>query len=456
MTGSSFHSVVFLGIGGIGMSALARYFNQQGKAVFGYDKTPTHITNALEAEGMTITFTDDVRWLDKILEGDLNGYRFIYTPAIPDDLQLKQHLLRKDCTLLKRSQALGLVTDNTTNLSIAGTHGKTTTSCILNHILQTANIPSVAFLGGISSNYGSNYINSLNETDRLISVTEADEFDRSFLQLHPFMAAITSMDADHLDIYGDASSLTDSFKEFANQVNPSGKLFVHTSLQNHFPENDIITYGIGEGSISAQHVHIHDGSFVFDLYHGDTIIRNLVLGIAGRHNVENAVVACAMALEMGATEQDLRKALVSFTGVKRRFEFVVKEPTVYIDDYAHHPTELNATISSLRQLYPTKRITGIFQPHLYSRTRDFLDGFAESLSQLDEAWLMDIYPAREEPIPGITSKLIFDKITSDKVMVTREDIVNRLATNTPEVLVTLGAGDIDKLVEPIKNQLLSQ
>lgn len=448
------HSVVLLGIGGIGMSALARYYNHIGKAVYGYDKTPSAITQSLADEGVNITFNDDTDWFNNLTKGiSQDKVLVIYTPAIPINLQLKKHTDSEGYTVVKRSVALGEVTKHTKNLSIAGTHGKTTTSCLLAHILKSSKVPSVAFLGGISSNFNSNYNNDLTSDSEAISITEADEFDRSFLQLHPYLAAITSMDADHLDIYGNEDELVSSFKAFAKQVLPGGTLFVHHSLQHHFPDQDIVTYGINYGQVSAQHVHIADGNYVFDLYWNNQVFKNLTLGIAGKHNVENAVVASAIALELGISEDQLRTALISFTGVKRRFEYIVKSDVVYIDDYAHHPTELKATISSARQLYPTKKITGIFQPHLYSRTRDFVDGFAESLSLLDDVWLMDIYPARELPIPGITSEIILDKISSPKRLVTPKEILDNIKENCPEVLLTLGAGDIDRLVTPIKQVL---
>ncbi|MFT5479766.1 MAG: UDP-N-acetylmuramate--alanine ligase [bacterium] len=448
------HSVFFIGIGGIGMSALARYFKSVGKPVFGYDKTKTSITDALENEGIQITFEDAVEWADTSLAGhDASTVLVVYTPAIPSTSKIKQHLLGLGYPVIKRSEALGIITKNTTNLSIAGTHGKTTTSCLLSHILTTAKIPHVAFLGGIATNYNSNYWNSLKANTSSISITEADEFDRSFLTLRPTYAGITNMDADHLDIYEKQENLTESFVDFGNLVHESGKLYVHIDGQHSF-NRPITTYGIERGHISARNVHIHNQSFVFDLYLEDGVYRLLTLGIPGRHNVENAVVASVIATEIGVNENDLRTALSTFKGVKRRFEYILKEDdVVYIDDYAHHPTELDAIISSTKQLYPDAEITGIFQPHLYSRTRDFMPEFAASLSALDEVILMDIYPARELPIDGITSNTLLGLITTKKSLLDSTSILEKVSSTRPQVLLSLGAGDIDKLVQPLKETL---
>jgi len=437
------------------MSALARYFNTIGKKVIGYDKTGTRITDALQKEGISIGFKDDVDWVKQQLKGvEKEAILVIYTPAIPSNAEIKQHFIDQAYQIVKRSQALGIITENSTNLSIAGTHGKTTTSCLLSHILTTANIPHVAFLGGIATNYNSNYWNNLTAQDPIISVTEADEFDRSFLTLRPTYAGITNMDADHLDIYEKKEHLTQSFVEFGDLVAADGRLFVQADCQQAFTKS-ITTYGIETGRISARNVHIHNESFVFDLYLENDVYRLLKLGIPGQHNVENAVVASAIATEMGVSESDLRNALASFKGVKRRFEYVVNQKDcIFIDDYAHHPTELDAIIGATKQLYPNQKITGIFQPHLYSRTRDFMDEFAHSLSALDEVILMDIYPARELPIEGVTSEVLLDKIATSKSLLTRDEILNKVSNVKPNLLLTLGAGDIDTLVQPLKNQLI--
>jgi UDP-N-acetylmuramate--alanine ligase len=434
------------------MSALARYFNSTGKVVFGYDKTPGPITDSLQNEGIEIRFKDDYDWVKSRLEQyNREDVLIIFTPAIPGDLSIKQGLEADGYEPIKRSQALGIITGSTVNLSVAGTHGKTTTSSLLAHLLADANIPHVAFLGGIASNFDSNYHNSLTSLDEAISVTEADEFDRSFLRLHPAYAVITSMDADHLDIYGNPEELVNSFKDFAKQV--TGELFVQDGLKQHFSSAEITTYGIDCGEVQGQNVHVNQGRYVFDFWWNDIHLKDLELGMAGLHNVENAIGASAVALKNGVSPAQLRSGLASFKGVKRRFEFKLNSDVVYIDDYAHHPTELEATIKSARQLFPEKRITGIFQPHLYSRTQDFAEGFAESLSLLDEVVLMDIYPARELPIPGVTSEIIFDRISTEKKLLNGEAIFDHLKENRPEVLLTLGAGDIDRIVEPIKSLL---
>ncbi len=446
------HTVFFIGIGGIGMSALARYFKHQGFNVLGYDKTPNPVTKALRDEDIEIHFSDDVSWAKEQLTGvSLSEIVVVYTPAVPFNLGIKTYFESENVRIIKRAEALGIVTQQTTNLSIAGTHGKTTTSCLLAHILSVSEIPQVAFLGGISSNLNSNYYNTLKENTTSVSVTEADEFDRSFLHLTPKYAAITNMDADHLDIYGDKDSLTKSFIEFGDNVNPDGKLFVQADCQNEF-KRPIITYGIEQGHISARNVHIHEGQFIFDLYLDSDVFRLLKLGIPGKHNIENAVAASCIALEMGVSEDQLRNALETFKGVKRRFEYVVNtKEHVFIDDYAHHPTELKAIISATKELYPSKKITGIFQPHLFTRTRDFMDEFAESLSLLDEIILLDIYPARELPIEGVDSQVLLEKIRTKKSLETKERAINKIASELPEVLLTLGAGDIDSIIQPLKS-----
>ena len=444
------HSVCMIGIGGIGMSAIARYFNSKNIQVFGYDKTPTKITDSLTHEGVKIIFEDNVAWVKEIeKDHNTNNLLVVYTPAIPSGLKILNHFLQSDVTCMKRSKILGILTEGTRNLSIAGTHGKTTTSCMLAHILASANIPEVAFLGGIAANYETNYLNTSDNHTEFYSVTEADEYDRSFLTLYPHIAAITSMDADHLDIYGKPESLNESFIAFGNQVSEQGKLFVHHSFQHHFTR-PITTYGIGVGQVCAQNVHIHQGDYIFDLYYNVDVIRNIKLGIPGNHNVENAVAASAIALEIGISQKDLVKALSSFRGVKRRFQYIIKSTSnVYIDDYAHHPTELHAIIQSCKHLYPQKKITAIFQPHLYSRTRDFMDAFAAELSQLDEVILLDIYPARELPIEGVTSDTLLKLISTNKQLLSKENTLKYISGTSPEVLLTLGAGDIDSLVEPL-------
>lgn len=442
--------IIFLGIGGIGMSALARYLNDSTDAlVQGYDKTPSPLTDELQKEGIAVTFMDEFSALTQHSSLDSSNTLVIYTPAIPDDLKLYAHFESNHFDCIKRSKALGMITKGTTNISVAGTHGKTTTSSMLAHLLRVAGTEHVALLGGISTDLNSNYFNNSKGAENIITVTEADEYDRSFLQLDPAYAAITSIDPDHLDIYGDGQQLTESFVEFARRVQ---KLFVHNSLMEQFNSIGYAgDYGIDTGTYRAENVRIERSAYHFDLQTPAGSIRDIQLGIPGRHNVENAVAASALFLESGGRSEVIPNALAGFRGVKRRFEYILRKPIVYIDDYAHHPSELSATIGSVRELYSDRVITGIFQPHLFSRTRDFYKGFAESLSLLDEVILLDIYPAREKPIPGVSSQMIADEITEKDVKVlSKSELLPYLADRKTEVLLTLGAGDIDRFVEPIK------
>jgi UDP-N-acetylmuramate--alanine ligase len=448
--------IYFLGIGGIGMSALARYFNAAGKTVYGYDKTETALTDELQNEGIKITFNETIEALPpELVNGQKANTLIIYTPAIPRSHQQYNYFVAENYTMEKRSVVLGWITSDVFTIAVAGTHGKTTTSCIITHLLKSAGINCTAFLGGISTNYNTNFISgNVNANDAVI-VVEADEFDRSFLTLHPDISVITSMDADHLDIYGDKVHLEESYRLFAGQLKAGGFLFARAGLQ--LDQNETThTYSISSNAdFKAENIRINDHKYYFDLAVPGEMYKDLSLGLPGRHNVENAVAAIAVALNMGIHINDITHALQSFTGVKRRFEYHVNNMEhTYIDDYAHHPEELRATISSVKELYSDKKITGIFQPHLYSRTRDFADGFAKSLSLLDALLLLDIYPARELPLEGITSAVIYDKVTiKDKMMCAREDLPAIVKSRNPEVLLTLGAGDIDQLVEPLKEIL---
>lgn len=463
----------FLGIGGIGMSAIARYFNSIGISVTGYDKTETPLTKELVAEGINIHYLD---LGDQIANCELRiaNCLVVLTPAIPKNHGEWAWLKENGFTIMKRSQVLGVITDAYKTIGVAGTHGKTTTSTLIAHILKQSNVDCAAFLGGISANYQTNLllhepiadgphstnISTLNiktQTSNQYMVVEADEFDRSFLTLHPFIAIITSTDADHLDIYGEHNELKKSFLAYASQVKENGYLIVKKGL-DIIPEvtRPYITYSVTEeADVFAKNITINGDEYSFDLHYNNNIILGLVLGIPGLHNVENAVAASAACLMAGVTEDELRTALHNFSGVKRRFEYIIKQPDfVYIDDYAHHPEELRAIISSVKNMYPTKKIVAAFQPHLYSRTRDFVDGFAESLSLLDNVVLLDIYPARELPMEGVTSKIIFDKMTSaNKMLCTKEEAVAHLKQQQPEVLLTLGAGDIDQLVEVLREEM---
>ena len=440
------HNVYFIGIGGIGMSALARYFHANGKHVSGYDKTATELTTELQQIGIPIHFEDSVANLDMRLLNSGNTL-VVYTPAVPKDHRELAYFNNSHYSVLKRSQVLGLITENTFCLAVAGTHGKTTTTSILGHLMNACEVPVTAFLGGISENYNSNLI--LNGTE--VTVVEADEFDRSFLTLSPDLACITSMDADHLDIYGDASELAKSFQDFANKIKENGKLFVRNGL----PINGI-TYGIEDDSdYTVQNIKIENGTYVFDVKTPKTVLENFKFNLPGRHNLSNALIALAMAVEYGCPHQQLAKALASYKGVKRRFSYHIKtDDLVYIDDYAHHPEEINAVHQAVREMYPGKSVVAIFQPHLFSRTRDFIDDFAKSLSQFDAIRLLEIYPAREVPIEGVDSQWLLDKIDNpNKKLISKENMVSEIINSKAQIVLTVGAGDIGEEVKHIKQAL---
>jgi UDP-N-acetylmuramate--alanine ligase len=435
--------VYFIGIGGIGMSALARYFVANGKRVAGYDKTPTDITKALEGLGASVHFEDDIKHIDSQV---LNPEKtlVVYTPAVPNSHSEFKYFKENGYTVMKRSSVLGEITKQTVCLAVAGTHGKTTTTSILGHLLKVCNAPVTAFLGGISENYNSNLI--INGTE--VTVVEADEFDRSFLTLSPDLACITSMDADHLDIYGDASELIKSFKDFSECIKPGGKLLVKHGL----PLKGI-SYGVeDDADYSAKNVNIANGSYVFDVQTPTRLIKDFKFNLPGRHNLSNAIIALAMALEYGCAKEDLAKALASYKGVKRRFTYQIKrDDFVFIDDYAHHPEEIKAVHQAVREMYPGEKVLAIFQPHLFSRTRDFIEDFAESLSKFDEVLLLDIYPARELPIEGVTSNWLMDKIeNSNKKLVQKSELIEAIKQSDAHVVLTIGAGDIGEQVKSIK------
>jgi UDP-N-acetylmuramate--alanine ligase len=438
------HNVYFIGIGGIGMSAIATYFKSNGKHVAGYDKTPTEITNSLQNMGINIHFEDAVNLIDAIFKNSKNTL-VIYTPAVPKNHTELNYFIANNFKVLKRSEILGEITKNTFCLAVAGTHGKTTTSTILGHILKEANVNATSFLGGISENYNSNII--LGGTE--VSVVEADEFDRSFLKLTPNIACITSMDADHLDIYGAHSELEKSFQEFANKVTDT--LFVKKGLPIKGQ-----TFGIEEcADYNAYNIRIENGAYIFNVKTPFDTFENIKIYIPGKHNVLNAVAALAMANSFGISLQVIAKALLTFKGIKRRFSYKINtENLVLIDDYAHHPTEINAVIDSVKEMYPKQTVLGVFQPHLYSRTRDFATDFAQSLSRFDELILLDIYPARELPIKGVNSKWLLDKISSkNKQISSKENLIENILKSNAQIIVVIGAGDIGEQVENIKNSL---
>lgn len=438
------HNVYFIGIGGIGMSALARYFKFIGKEVMGYDKTPTMLTDDLISSGINIHFEDEIKNIPSSCTSE--NTLVVYTPAIKQ-LSEWDYFKENGFIIKKRAEVLGIITKDTFCFAVAGTHGKTTTSSILGHVLYESGLDVTAFLGGIVENYNSNLIGS----GKTITVVEADEFDRSFLHLHPNIACVTSMDADHLDIYGDDASIKASFREFADKVEDKNNLFVINGLPL-----DGITVGVNDDSkFVAHNIRIIDGWYVFDVTTPTEEIKDIKFGLPGKHNLTNALLALAMARTYGTPTDSIVKALATFKGVKRRFSFQIRKPDfVYIDDYAHHPTEINAVHQAVRELYPGKKVLAVFQPHLFSRTKDFADDFAKSLSQFDEVLLMEIYPARELPMPGITSQWLLDKIENpNKKLVQKEELISLLTASDAPVIVTVGAGDVGEMVPEIKKAL---
>ena len=446
---ADYRNIYFIGIGGIGMSAIARYYNARGYKVSGYDKTPSPLTHALESEGIEVHYEDNVSFIPKDVESTL----VVYTPAIPKDMGELVHVQENGYRVIKRSRMLGEITAGQRCMAVAGTHGKTTTSTLVSHIFTACGEGCSAFLGGISKNYDSNLLIHPNN----VVVAEADEFDRSFLQLFPEIAVITSMDPDHLDIYGDEAHIREAFKAFASQV--SGTVIAKHGLDITSADTKakIMTYSYDDTAADFYAVLTDgdgNGFTHFDLHHPGGVIKNCVVGIPGWVNIENAVGAAAIGLTYGLNPEKIREALASFAGVKRRFDIQLRsERCIYIDDYAHHPREISASLTSIKGNFPEYRMTVIFQPHLYTRTRDFADGFAQALSIADRLILLDIYPAREEPIPGVTSEIIFKDVTTEnKVLLKKEELMDHmkgLEMGEKEVLVTVGAGDIDRFVGPV-------
>lgn len=438
----------FLGIGGIGMSALARYFLKQGCQIHGYDLTLSPLTRRLEAEGMKIHYSEDISCIPEHVD------KVIYTPAIPKSNAELVFFKNKGIALNKRAEVLGEISRRMFTIAVSGTHGKTSITAMIAHILRTAELPLLAFIGGISKNLDSNVFIS-DHPEYL--VVEADEFDRSMLKLEPNLAVVTSMDADHLDVYRDLAEIHSTFRIFARQLRKDGRLIVHEKLtifENEFPGR--VTYGLSkDAKIFAAGIQIKEGKFCFGVWEGQQLLMDLRLKISGLHNVENALAAVAVAREIKIEPGIIKKALECFTGVERRFDFRIQRPgLVYIDDYGHHPVEIKATIDAARTLFPGKKISAVFQPHLYTRTRDLADEFATALSGLDRVFLLDIYPAREEPIPGVTSGMILEKIkTEEKYLFDKKAFLKFLETDDPEVLISLGAGDIGMMVKDIERIL---
>ena len=478
---NNIRKIYFIGIGGIGMSAIARYFLGRGCAVHGYDKTETELTKTLADEGMIVHYTDDVTYIPEGVD------LVVYTPAVPKEHSELLWFQEKKYPILKRAAVLGIISRGMKCIAVAGTHGKTTTASIVTHILRVGGIDATAFLGGISLSIGSNFVQGKSDW----VVVEADEYDYSFLQLDPNIAIINSLDPDHLDIYGNEKEFKHNFSMFALRIKSRGKLFLKSGLKlpavrglwvKPGSEWDLIlnrkpaerfAFGIRKGDYKAVKVRVEDGFFVFDFKSPLGEIKDIKTTLPGNHNIENAVAAIAVAQQLKVKPERIKDALANFKGIRRRFEFILRpddaESTVFIDDYAHHPTELESAISATKALYPTRKITGIFQPHLFTRTRDFQDGFAAALDKLDEIFLMDIYPARELPIEGITAEIIFNKMQNpNKTLVTKQNLMEILQKNRdilmahPEtigrggkydVVLTLGAGDIDTFVQPIKNMI---
>ena len=446
----SYKNVYFIGIGGIGMSAIARYFKFKGLEVSGYDKTPSELTAKLQEEGIGVHYEDCVDAIPK----DVRDTLVIYTPAIPDSLQELCFVRENGYRVVKRSRALGEITAGQTCLAVAGTHGKTTTSTLVAHILTESGKGCSAFLGGISKNYNTNMLMHKNST----VVVEADEFDRSFHQLHPAIAAITAMDADHLDIYGDLEHVQESFRIFASQVSENLILKYGLPITPDQVSAKIMTYHFDNpaADFHSSNLRLDDmGYYTYDLVYPGGVLNDIKVGALGWVNVENSIAAAAICLCYGIDAQKVRRAIGTFEGAKRRLDVHVNKPGItYIDDYAHHPAELASAISSIKGIFPGRKITGIFQPHLYTRTRDFAPEFAESLSLLDKVILLDIYPAREEPIPGITSEIIFKDITCpEKILLKKEELMDYLSKEKLDVIGTFGAGNIDKFIEPITEML---
>jgi UDP-N-acetylmuramate--alanine ligase len=444
------NTIYLIGIGGIGMSALARYFKQQGKEVSGYDRTSTPLTKLLEAEGINIHYTDDPAYFP------CDAGLVIYTPAIPDSNRELDYCREVEANVFKRAEVLGMIAEDHQSIAVAGTHGKTTISSMITHIMHSNTYPVTAFIGGIMSNYNTNMI--YNEKSTYL-VAEADEYDRSFLKLHPQIAVISTIDADHLDIYGSMENLQASFSEFISQVSDEGAIIVHESVKDQIsiPENSLV-YGKGDDvDLRIENIRIIDHQYYFELHTKGEMIE-ICMKIPGLHNLENATAAAGVCLETGMSLREIKKGLESYQGVKRRFEYIVSEKgKIFIDDYAHHPEEIAACITTVKGLYPEEKITGIFQPHLYSRTRDFAEAFASSLDKLDDIILLDIYPAREEPIDGIDSKMLLNLLNNkNKCVCSREDVLQTIKDKDPGILISMGAGDIDQLIEPIKEIMIAK
>lgn len=451
--------VYFIGIGGIGMSAIARYFNHEGKEVAGYDLTSTDLTNQLKEEGIEVHFDESVESIPNSFTDATNKSNtlIVYTPAVSKDNLIYKYFESNGFDIEKRAPILGRITNSeTTLIAVSGTHGKTTISSMIAHVIAHSNVDCTAFLGGIMNNYNSNF---MYHSKPKFMVVEADEFDRSFLHLNPDVAVITSMDNEHMDVYKDSEQLKQSFNQFVKRINKKGELILKHGLSVNTSGINHTYYSLDSGSdISISNFEINEGKFKFDYLDGKDQIENIELSIEGKHNIENSIAAISVCRRIGLSDDSIKEGIQSFAGVKRRFEFHVRnDETVYIDDYAHHPEEVKTCINSVRELFPGKKVTGIFQPHLFSRTRDFMEEFANSLSLLDELILLEIYPAREIPIDGVTSETLASlvKIESKNVF-QKENLVQELSKMDLEILITMGAGDISNMIVSIKEMLINK
>lgn len=450
-------NIYFLGIGGIGMSALARYFKAKGFAVAGYDRTPSELTRELEREGISIHYEDDLQLIPSEFR-DKSETLVVFTPAVPQTMGEFVWLRDNGFEIMKRSQVLGEVTRMQRAICISGTHGKTTTSTMTSHLLHNSHVECNAFLGGISKNFSRNLL--LSEKSDLV-VVEADEYDHSFLTLSPYMAVVTAVDADHLDIYGTEENYRKGFEDFTSLIVPGGVLLMKKGLpiQPRLQKDvKLYTYSVNEGDFHAENIRIGGGEIIFDFVTPERVIPDIALGVPVYVNIENGIAAMTMAYLNGVTEEEIRKAMKSFAGVKRRFDFHIKSADfAFLDDYAHHPAELRSSIESVRALYPGKRICGVFQPHLFTRTRDFADDFAKSLSMLDELVLLEIYPAREKSIEGVNSQMLLDKVSiQDKMLCAKSELVDCLSQKNFDVLLMVGAGDLDLLIPDVEKMLLKK
>lgn len=441
-------NIYFLGIGGIGMSALVKYFHSFGKNIAGYDRIPSDITKELENLNINCIYSDEIENIpEKFL--DQENTLIIITPAIPKTNKQYQYFLEKKFEIKKRAEVLGLITKNSFNIAVSGTHGKTTTSSILAHIFHEIDKSATSFLGGILEGYNSNYM----EGDTKTTIVEADEFDRSFLYLSPNIACITSDDPDHLDIYKDVTSFKNTFLEFANKLEKKENLIIKKELNIKIDNSKTYSIEDKKADFYSHNIRYFNGKYVFDFISKDCSIKDIELNLLGRHNVENATVAIAIALTFGHKSENIKNAISTFKGIKRRCSILLNQKDItYIDDYAHHPTEIKSIINCMRESFPQKKLTVVFQPHLFSRTRDFIDNFAKELEKADNLILLEIYPARELPIEGINSKYLFDRINiKNKILLQKENLLKYLKNNTPELLLTIGAGDIGEMTNDVKN-----